>query len=269
VKSALAPIRRQRLHDQITRQIAIGIIRGEIQDGDPQTSTENDLCRHLGVGRNVLREAIKVLAAKGLVEVRPKVGVRVKPREEWNVVDPDLLSWQCEAGVDGQFIQKLLEMRLIVEPPAADLAAQRATKEEIAKIEDYYSQIQNNIENKPARFEADAKFHEAIFLACHNEFLMQMNLTIGSALRATQQISSRLAGIMEESLLLHKEVAEAIRNHDGGAARNAMERIVRSSSSYIYKVMHPDKAATLEKRSKKTKAAPKKSARRRNNRARS
>src|SRR5437867_635932 len=116
----VAPIRRERLHDQVTRQIALGIMRGEIGQGESGLSTEIDLCHHFDVSRTVLRESVKVLAAKGLIEVRPKTGLRVRPRSDWNLVDPDLLGWLCEAGVDDEFVRNLCELRLIVEPPAAE-----------------------------------------------------------------------------------------------------------------------------------------------------
>src|SRR5262250_3757907 len=95
-----ASLPRERLHDRLTREIALGILRGGIGQGESALSTEGDLCRHFNVSRTILREAVKVLAAKGLIEVRPRTGIRVRPRDEWNLVDPDLLGWLCEAGVD-------------------------------------------------------------------------------------------------------------------------------------------------------------------------
>jgi DNA-binding transcriptional regulator YhcF (GntR family) len=90
MKAAVSRIRRERLHDQMIRQIALGIMRGDIGQGE--LSTEGDLCRHFQVSRTILREAVKVLAAKGLIELRPKTGMHVRPRSEWNLVDPDLLA---------------------------------------------------------------------------------------------------------------------------------------------------------------------------------
>ena len=88
---AVVSIQRERLHDKVTRELALGIMRGAIGTGESALSTEGDLCRHLNVSRTILREAVKVLAAKGLIEVRPKTGIRARPRNEWNLVDPDLL----------------------------------------------------------------------------------------------------------------------------------------------------------------------------------
>src|SRR5436305_6683836 len=137
-RSSMGPgtrtIPRERLHDKVTREIALGIVRGSIGQGESALSTEGDLCRHFSVSRTILREAVKVLAAKGLIEVRPRTGIRVRPRNEWNLVDPDLLGWLCEAGVDDRFIRDLCEIRAIVEPAAAELAASRSSKEENAEV---------------------------------------------------------------------------------------------------------------------------------------
>jgi GntR family transcriptional regulator, galactonate operon transcriptional repressor len=231
-------IRRERLYDQLTRQIALGIMRGTIGNGESGLSTEGDLCRHFSVSRTILRESVKVLAAKGLIELRPKTGIRVRPRDEWNLVDPDLLSWLCEAGVDEDFVRDLCEVRLIVEPAAAELAAARATAKEVEAILHWYQLIESNADHEEARLEADRNFHATIFTACHNVFLTQMNTTVGVALRATQQIGVHLPEVMEESMRAHKEVADAIARHDRAAARAAMERLVKQSTRHIYRVLH-------------------------------
>jgi DNA-binding FadR family transcriptional regulator len=173
-----SPITRERLHDKITRYIALGILRGEIRDGQVGMSSETELCRHLNVSRTVLRESIKVLEAKGLIEVRSKTGMRILPRSQWNLLDPDLLSWQQEAGVDDLFIRNLCEIRLIVETAAAELAASRATCEDLAALEDYYRQMELNVENKELFNSADIGFHNTIFVASHNELLKQVGATL-------------------------------------------------------------------------------------------
>ena len=237
----VASISRERLHDKVTREIALGIIRGSIGGEESALSTEGDLCRHFNVSRTVLREAVKVLAAKGLIEVRPKTGIRVRPRDEWNLVDPDLLSWLCEAGVDDLFVRDLCEVRAIVEPAAAELAASRASDQEIEELLHWYHLIEENPDNEEARLEADRNFHSTIFTACHNVFLTQMNTTVGAALRATQQIGVHLPQVMEESVLAHKKVADAIARRDSAAARAAMERLIKQSTEHIHRVLHPNR----------------------------
>jgi DNA-binding FadR family transcriptional regulator len=236
----VASIPRERLHDRVTREIALGIMRGSIGNGESPLSTEGDLCRHFQVSRTILREAVKVLAAKGLIEVRPKVGLRVRPRDEWNLVDPDLLGWLCEAGVDDLFVRDLCEVRAIVEPAAAELAAARASDREIEELQHWYRLIEANPANEAARLEADRNFHAAIFAACHNVFLTQLNTTVGVALRATQQIGVHLPQVMAESVLAHKKVALAIARRDSAAARAAMTRLIKQSTEHLRRVLHPD-----------------------------
>jgi DNA-binding FadR family transcriptional regulator len=234
-------IPRERLHDRVTREIALGVMRGAIGRAESALSTEGDLCRHFNVSRTILREAVKVLAAKGLIEVRPKTGIRARPRNEWNLVDPDLLGWLCEAGVDDLFVRDLCEVRAIVEPAAAELAAARASAEEVAEILHWYRLIEANTDNEEARLEADRNFHSTIFTACHNVFLTQMNTTVGVALRATQQIGIHLPQVMEESVLAHKKVADAIARRDSAGSRAAMQRLVQQSAEHIRRVLHPDR----------------------------
>ncbi|HEX3724584.1 MAG TPA: FCD domain-containing protein [Pirellulales bacterium] len=242
----VSTIRRDRLHDQMIRQLALGVMRGNIGQGE--LSTEGELCRHFQVSRSVMREAVKVLAAKGLIELRPKTGMHVRPRSQWNLVDPDLLRWLCEAGVDELFVRDLCEVRLIVEPAAAELAALRATDEEITTLLNWYQRIEVNTDNEAARLEADRNFHSTIFDACHNVFLAQMNATVGVALRATQQIAVHLADGLKESLEVHKQVAQAIAKRDSRSARSAMERLVNQSKEHIQRVLHPDQGRTAKKR---------------------
>src|ERR1041384_698122 len=88
---------RRGLHGAVVHDIGVRIVRGDLQPGDP-LPTEEELGSQLAVSRTVLREAVKVLAAKRLVDSRPKTGTRVLDRSDWNLLDPDVLAWQFEAG---------------------------------------------------------------------------------------------------------------------------------------------------------------------------
>ena len=118
--------------------------------------------RKLEVSRSVLRESIKVLASKGLLEVGPKIGITVRPRSDWNLLDPELLVWQFEARMDDQLLRHLVEVRLIVEPAAAGLAAVRATSEEIALLRDCYRKMEESVDDRDAYNAADLRFHVAV-----------------------------------------------------------------------------------------------------------
>ena len=119
---------RRGIHGEVVHTIGLRILRGELQPGDP-LPTEEELNADRGYSRTVLREAVRVLAAKGLVHAQPKTGTRVRPRSEWNIADPDVLAWRVEAGADSELYQQVTEVRIGIEPQAARLSAERATDE--------------------------------------------------------------------------------------------------------------------------------------------
>jgi GntR family galactonate operon transcriptional repressor len=232
-------IKRQRLHDQITRYLAIQILQGKLRDGEPGFSSETELSAYLKVSRTALRESIKVLAAKGLMEVRPKIGIRIRPREEWNLMDPDLLAWRGEAGVvDDLFVRNLCEVRLIVETAACELSAIRGSEEDFAQIKEAYQRAESVAYDSLAYGEADIDFHNTIFSACNNELLQQMSTTIGKALRSVQGITRHQQPSV--GLPLHQAVADAICRRDGRGARDAMRALAVWSAQRVYGVLHPD-----------------------------
>lgn len=227
----MRPIKRESLHEQITAKLGSAILSGELKEGD--ISSEVVLCKDLGVSRTILRESLKVLVSKGLVNLRPKVGVSIRPRRHWNLFDPDVLAWQAGAVVDKEFIRTLCEVRLIVETAGAALAAMRATPEEKANIASCFANMESTLSSKEAYDEADIAFHGAIFDACHNELLRQLGNTIRSALRL-QDKTGGMVGI--EDIAVHREVASAILRGDDSAARVAMENVILHAARLIYHV---------------------------------
>src|ERR1700729_4017895 len=105
-------IRRESLHDKVVRHLALQILKGSLTS----LPNEADLGKELRISRSILRESIKVLAAKGLLEVVPKTGTRVRPRKNWNLLDPQLLEWISEIGFDEHFFDNICELRRIFEP---------------------------------------------------------------------------------------------------------------------------------------------------------
>src|SRR5215471_2595671 len=131
---AFTSLQRQNLPEQVVREIGLSIMRNDFKPGEALLS-EPELSLQFNVSRPVLREALKLLSAKGLIESRPKTGTRVRPRSDWNLLDPDVLAWQLEAGPTREFLRDALELRQLIEPAAARLAAGRATDEEIAALQ--------------------------------------------------------------------------------------------------------------------------------------
>jgi DNA-binding FadR family transcriptional regulator len=154
------------------------------------TLPDNGLVDEADVSRTVVREAIKVLAAKGLVESRPKVGTRVRPRRDWNLLDPDVLAWQIEAGPDALFLEQALELRRMIEPAAARLAAERATDAEIAALYEAYEEMAAAGDDLDAFMGPDLRFHSLLLEACGNELLEHMSEIFTVVLRTVFAYSS-------------------------------------------------------------------------------
>jgi DNA-binding FadR family transcriptional regulator len=220
------------LHGQIVHAIGRQILSGKIRPGDALPTLPG-----LSASRTVLREVIKVLAAKGLVESRPKTGTRVRPRNAWNLLDPDVLAWQGDGAASAAFLKQLTEVRLIVEPAAAELAAARAGSTELQTLEkaflDMEAALGGPAEDYSAFDQADMRFHQAIVRACGNDLLEQMSQFVYSALLVSFQATSRLPGRARASLPDHRSILEAIREGDAGRAAQAMRSLVRSTAGEI------------------------------------
>jgi GntR family transcriptional regulator, galactonate operon transcriptional repressor len=220
------------LHGEVVHRIALRILRGEVAPGAAFPNAA-DLSTELQVSRTSVREAIKVLAAKGLLESRPKTGTRVRPRSHWSWLDADVLAWQYEAEPDEQFLKNATEIRQVIEPAAAGLAAARATDAEIAGLEDAYRQMQLTVRDIESFLAADLHFHIAILTACHNELLDQMSSAIGTGLSASGTVTNQVPGAAAASLPLHHAVFQAIARRDVEAARAAMRDLVDRAASDI------------------------------------
>jgi GntR family galactonate operon transcriptional repressor len=221
-------IRHERLYEQITRALALRILRGTLSP-DSVRNTEAELCRDLGVSRTVLREAVKVLAAKGLVEVRPKTGMRIKPRTEWTLIDRDVMTWQAEIGFTEDYVRNLFQVRMMLEPPTALAAAANATEEDLDGIREGFGRMEKELEDFSAYVEDDCDFHDRISRATHNDYLIQINRIILDAVHGVQSLFRTQRGEAKYALDLHKDVCEAILHRDQEGARLAMSNLVHQA----------------------------------------
>jgi DNA-binding FadR family transcriptional regulator len=153
-ETAARTFSRRSLHGQVAHEIGGRIIRGELAPGDTLPN-EAELSAEMNVSRTALRKAIKLLAAKGLVESRPKTGTRIRERSAWNMLDPDVPSWLVSDGAFENYADDLFEMRRIIEPAAAAIAAQRAKADAVAGIEEAYNDMVEAGEDVEAGIEPD------------------------------------------------------------------------------------------------------------------
>jgi len=219
------------IHANIVRLIGRRIIGGALNPGEILPE-QIELSRQLGVSRTVVREATKVLTAKGLVESRPKRGTVVLPRANWRLLDPDVLAWQTELGGNDEFVKNVFEVREIIEPAAAKLAAERATPEEAEAIKRAYAAMEQ-ASDQGDYLQADIRYHELMVSATHNDHLIQLTAAFTSALqaglRATIRNDREWSTFMNFSLPLHRAVLDAVLARKGEVARKAMVELVERS----------------------------------------
>jgi len=222
-------IRKESLHDKVVRHLALRIVKGEVTT----LPNEAELGKDLQVSRSILRESIKVLAAKGLLEVGPKTGTRVRPRKDWNLLDPQLLEWISESGVDEPFFDNICELRRVFEPTVAELAAMRATPEDMEEMRAAWEEMRRNSNHWEGYNAGDLRFHRAIQVAAHNELLTQIGKLCQVLLRISFSITSQTEEPFGASLSLHKDVLDAITNHNPSAARKYTEKVIAVSATAI------------------------------------
>lgn len=229
-------LQRQNLSGQVVREIGLSIMRNDIKPGDV-LSNEPELSLQFNVSRSVLREALKMLSAKGLIESRPKTGTRVRPREGWNLLDPEVLGWQNEVGPDKDFLLAICEIRLMFEPATAGLAALRATEDEVIRIEQYCQRLQHAVDSPEQYNPADLQFHAAICSAAHNELLQKIMDTVDTSLQASRAITSRLPGANQNAMPLHRAITEAIRQRDAQVAEETMRKLIILTTNDIHRAL--------------------------------
>jgi DNA-binding FadR family transcriptional regulator len=195
------------------------------------------LCEELGVSRTVVREAIKSLVAKGLLFTGPKVGTRVLPDAHWNWFDPDVVAWQAQCGLSPEFLQDLQELRRVVEPAAVRLAAERATAQDIAVLEDAYAGMRDAIEQGGDYVTHDMRFHQGLLQASHNRMLVQMSKALNALLRTSFEISTRIKDGPRNSLPLHRAVLNAVTDREPAAAERAVMVLIEGAKKDIDQVL--------------------------------
>lgn len=223
------------LHGQVVNELGRRVVGGGYAAG-ALLPNEEHLCQELQVSRTALREAVKVLAAKGLLEPRPRIGTRVRSRELWNLLDPDILAWRCATGADAEFLRHLAELREIIEPAAASLAANSRSESQLKDIADAL----NAMRDAPAVgqwVEADLAFHTAVLRATNNPLLMPLAAIIGSALESLLAVSARSADDFKRGLPDHQKVYDAIESGDAQSALHRMAGLLSDTRMLMKRVV--------------------------------
>lgn len=215
----------RRHHGAIAQKLGEAILSGEYAPGHV-LGAEVIAAEALGVSRTAYREAVQVLTAKGLVESRPKIGTRILPRDRWNLLDPEVLAWAFAGAPDIQFIRGLFELRAIIEPAAAELAAQRRNEADLKVMELALLAMQEHTLSSEAGRAADRDFHTAILRATRNDALIVLSSSIGAAVNWTTQFKQRSRALPRNPIPDHLRVYDAIAAGKAKAAGVAMRALV-------------------------------------------
>ncbi|HEX3347813.1 MAG TPA: FadR/GntR family transcriptional regulator [Acetobacteraceae bacterium] len=236
--------RTENLCDAVAGELGRRIVAGEIAPGQP-VPTQAELCEQLRVSRTTVREAMMRLQGKGLVEARPRDGVRVLPTPRWNQFDADVLAWRTATGrVDPDLLDQLYEIRTCFEPRACALAAERSDDAGREAIRAQFVVIVDPSSSSARRIQADLAFHLEIFAATRNIFFVSLGAAIKTALAMSFRISQNRAGISGTEIRLHGSVCEAILAGDAPRAEASMHALLHESKETA---RHAAKSKGLER----------------------
>ncbi|ASQ97460.1 MULTISPECIES: FadR/GntR family transcriptional regulator [Streptomyces] len=223
----MTPYARRGVHGQTVEALARRILGGEIPEG--ATLDLVALQSELDVSLTALRESLKVLAAKGMVDARQKRGTFVRNRSDWNLLDADVLRWQFHSDrttdADRALLRNLAEVRSIIEPAAVRLAAERRTDADLAALDAAVDAMGAGGSDAAHAVEADLAFHRALLVATHNELLERMEMVIESGLAHRDRIVHS-SPHSQDPVPAHRAVLDAVRAQDPRAAEAAMRALL-------------------------------------------
>lgn len=224
--------RRSNLSFRVAQDLGRDIVCGNRRAGQP-FPTEAELCTQFGVSRTAVREAVKMLSAKGLVSSKPRQGIRVLPEKSWNILDADVLSWSLDTQPSLSVLHEFFQMRVAIEPEAAALAARFADEEHRAAIKAALDGMAAAPPNSEEARAADIEFHVATLYATKNRFYVCMRDFIRAALRVSIRFTTSEASDYGDTLRSHGGVHAAIVAGDADAARRRMRRLVEDARACL------------------------------------
>lgn len=235
LENSLAGLTRRNNHSFVVNELGKSIVSGELEPG---TLLPNDaeLSARFGVSRTVLRESMKTLAAKRLIEPKAKVGTRILEESQWNYFDADVLGWRCEAGIDSRLIYEIAEIRLALEPAAAAAAARRATPNEIEALRTIAAKFNDLNHSRESIAKVDLEFHLAVAKLSGNPFMRSASALIEAALVISFKLSSPAASseTIAEISDNHMEIVNRIEAGDEVGAADAMRNVIKVGEERNY-----------------------------------
>lgn len=223
----------------VVDQIGLAVARCAA-DGMQLMPPEQDLVARFGVSRTLVRESMRTLAAKGLVVIRPGIGTRILPPDSWNLFDPEVFRWRRAVGIDGGFVDRLIDFRLAVEPFAAQTASNEPNFP-VSDLEHCYQRMTEGVQGIGSYVDADVSFHRTLILGGHNPFFIQLLPLLSNALNLIIELTGDIRR-SEQALPLHLDIIEAIKSRDGTRAAASMREMIeisRMEAAMLKEIMVP------------------------------
>jgi DNA-binding FadR family transcriptional regulator len=220
-----------KIHLRVADQLGLAILRGDFPPGNV-LPPERTLCEMLGVSRTAMREAIRGLIAKGLIDSRPKTGTRVRDPEYWNHLDVDVLRWEIESSDTEAYLKKMFQLRHATEPAASAIAAENADQHDRIRLESAFNAMVAAGNDNALWVEADLVFHKSIYLATHNEFFWPIGQLFSVALREMFRIAAQ-GSHRPRAIVEHGDLLRAILEGKPDLARAAALTLLGNAASDI------------------------------------
>ena len=230
----------------IVQELGIEIVTGAFNEKNP-FPVEEELCRRFNASRTVLREAVKMLTAKGLLSARPRQGTKVQPESNWNLMDPDILRWMLERKYSSALLVQFNEVRLAIEPQAAALASKNAGAEEKQAVRAAIERMRAAEKGEDDPLESDIAFHVAVLRATRNHFYMHLTELTATALRFSIRTTNRYKGVRLANVADHKKVSDAIIAGKPVVAADAMRKMIQEVLDLIHEHELPNTSARAKR----------------------
>lgn len=219
---------------RIARDIGQRIASGQIPEG-AFLPKEVQLQDEFGASRQAVREALKVLGAKGMIIARKRAGTSVSPREDWNLLDPDVLSWHTPRSLPDKILHDLVSLRRVIEPFAVTVAVQNADAASLAKIGNALAEMREGTRDRDLFYKADIAFHLAIFEASGNSLVQRLSTIIAPLLMKSFDLQKEAHEDLWQGYEAHAAVFDAIKSGDSLAASAAMDVLLDRSTTEVYR----------------------------------
>lgn len=204
------------------------IVQGELKPGTALDVAE--VGAEFAVSRTVVREVLRVLASKGMVDARPKRGTIVCPRAQWQMLDSDVLRWRFRDGGGPEFLDQVFELRLAIEPAVARLAAERHDEHDLATLYEALGRMRT-ASSSQEHVDADLAFHRGLMAAAHNELIEQLTIVVAAGLTIRDRVVHSV--ISDNASDEHAAVLDSVRRRRPQAAENAMRTLLTRSAADV------------------------------------